>query len=412
MIRRLIIFFLLGYCFAASAQLTVAEFIKSAERDPEVLTFKEQSRYLKTNPYQLPPVQRLEFRTQNRELMLEQQEFGLRLTPANPWEVRHNRNYFKTYESAIDLRSEIAFREALVNRYNAIIYYVYFKERAALIGYRGKLIEDQLSILQRQSGSDFFDADEFVDLQIDQMDRAIEFEEIQFSLLEKVYEIEKLYEHSVGDSLDWSVSNITDVNRITSIVDSLSSLSIASVLLAYQQRKIELAANEYKMEKANINAGFIQTEYDNRRQEQGRTPFNISLGVTIPIVNPNKGDMTKRQLDVIEAKYDLEEAKVEEKDKNITVREKLERLVKQYQTVGEKLRSYETGSLAGTLSVLERGDPRIIVKFNDNLVKLKTLLVRIRRDALLTYIEYLSTGDFIQQRPLLNYLSADLSVLE
>jgi len=409
---RTVIFVCLCFCGRAEGQIAIGEFLLSARQDPEVSTFFEQERYLQTKPYSLSPLQRLEFRTQNRELMPQQQEFGLRFTPSNPWEVKHNRNYFKSYQTALGLRREMALKEALVARYSAVINYIYYREVVALVRYSHKLVNDQLSILQRQSASNFFDADDFVDLQLDLMDRTVEIEEMEFNLLEQRHQVEKLYQRTIGDSLTWSWNQVAGVQRIARVVDSLENLSVASVVLAYQQRKIEMAMHEYKLEKANINAGFLQTEFDNRRQEQGRTPFNISLGITIPIVNPNKGDMTKRQLDIIEATYDLKEEEVEERDRDLATHERAERLFQRFAMAAEKLKAYETGSLSGTLSAMEGGDPRIIVKFNDNLVKLKLLLAKIGRDAMLAYIEYLMASDRIQQQPMVNYLSPSLQAIE
>jgi hypothetical protein len=412
MTTRFPIIILLTVALRVNAQIPVSEFLRSAENDPEVNTFREQSAYLQTKPFQLSPLQRLEFRTQNRELIPHQQEFGLRITPANPWEVKHNNTYFKSYQAAIDLRNEMALKDALTERYVAVIQYVYFREAAALTRYSRELLNDQLSILEKQSGSNFFDADDYVDLQLDLMERTVELEESEFSVIARMHEVEKLYRKSAGDSLAWKLGDLIDMERVAVVMDSLTAVDIISVTQAYQRQKIQLALDEYKLEKANINAGFLQAEFDNRRQEQGRTPFNVSLGITIPIVNPNKGDMTKRQMDVIEARNDLQESVLEEKETTISSQDKAQRLLLRYRMVKEKLKSYESGSLAGMLTAIEGGDPRIVVKFNENLVKLKLLLLRIRRDALLAYVDYLASADKIQQRPMINYLSPTLEEIE
>ena len=90
MIRHILAIAFVLSGLTASAQVTLAEFIKSANEDPEVKTFSEQARYLEQRTYRLPFLQRLELRTQNRELLANQQEYALRVTPANPWEVRNN----------------------------------------------------------------------------------------------------------------------------------------------------------------------------------------------------------------------------------------------------------------------------------------------------------------------------------
>ncbi|HYC86808.1 MAG TPA: hypothetical protein VEB86_16360 [Chryseosolibacter sp.] len=406
-----ILIFCCGVSVRLCAQVSIPDFLRSAERDPQVMTYREQSQFLGTKPYQLSPLQRLEFRTQNRELIGYQQEFGLRLSPANPWEVKHNKKYFQSYQSVVDLQGELALRDALVDRYHAVIYASYYAEVAGLARQRRKLVAGQLAILQQQSGSNFFDADDFVDLQIDLMDRTVEQEEAALAVLEQQHQIEKLYQKPT-DTLNWTWGNLTDIRRLRTVVDSLSSVSVASVIRAYQKQRLELASNEYIVEKANINAGFLQTEYDNRRQEQGRTPFNISLGITIPIVNPNKGDMTKSHLDVIEARHELDESDREEDLRITATIQRAGRLFDHYLVVEAKLAEYENSTLAGTLRAMEGGDPRIVLKFDENLVKLKLLLAKMRRDATLAYIDHLAARDLLQRRPLINFISPSLDVLE
>jgi hypothetical protein len=56
----------------ARAQVSISEFLRSATEDPEVKTFTEQNRFLQQKTYRLPFLQRLELRTQNRELLANQ----------------------------------------------------------------------------------------------------------------------------------------------------------------------------------------------------------------------------------------------------------------------------------------------------------------------------------------------------
>jgi hypothetical protein len=408
MIAKVFVLFFTCCCLSLQAQLTIGGFVNSALQDSDVKMIDEQLRYLKTNPYHLSPLQRLEFRTQNRELLPHQQEFGLRLTPANPWEVRNNTTYFKTYQSSLELQHSVNLKAALAARYEAIIEYLYQKEVRRLLGVSHQLIADQLSILQKQVGSRFFDADDFVDLQLDLMERSVDTDEAGLAIAETIQRIETLWGRSLNDSLQWSLDDLPQSSRLSMIYDSLSAVPGNSLAVAFRQNRIELAESEYKLEKANINTGFIQTEYDNRRREQGRTPVNIALGITIPIVNPNKGDMAKRQLEVIEAKYELDETRIEENSNTRNHAERLRRLLTQNNEVAAKIKAYETGGLGSMMSVLEQGDPRIVVRFNENIIRLKLLLIKIQRETLLAYIASLGAADLLQQQPLVNYLSATL----
>jgi hypothetical protein len=389
-------------------QLSIDQFLLSATSAPSVKSLNEQVKYLRNKPYRLSPLQRLEFRTQNQELQSDQQEYALRITPANPWEIRSNNRYFKAYESSLVYENQIILKEALLERYYCVIEYLYNKELLSHKLENQKLLNDQTLILEKQSGSSYFDADEYLDLQVDHLDVTVELEEIEVDLTDQANQIDRLYGHFNKDEPTWDVSQIIDIDRIRFVVDSISTTALVNMSIAYQQQQVDLANSEYKLEKSNINTGFIQTEYDNRRAEQGRTPINISVGFTIPITNPNKGDMTKRKLEVIEAQHELEEVENMQKNDKTILQQRLSRLIKRYDDLKGKMAGLQSSTLAGTLSTIKGGDPRFILRFQENQVKLKIVLAKIRREILIAYADYLSFSDNLQQQPLRNYLTNGL----
>ena len=157
-----------------------------------------------------------------------------------------------------------------------------------------------------------------------------------------------------------------------------------------------------------INLGFIQGEYDNRRVNQDRNPISISAGLTLPITNPNKGDMARRKLDEIEARYDLEEEIYEaETDKKI-LSDKVRGLVDRMESVEKKINDLRESDLAMTLSSIRGGDPVVLIQFGQNLAKLRELQHKVRRELFISYVEYLAFTDHLQKQPLINFFSPAL----
>jgi hypothetical protein len=411
---RLAKYLFLGLMIVTSsvcAQVTMSDFLRDAASHPDLKTFDHQLSYLDKKPYKLAPLQKLEFRTQNREMITTQQEYALRLTPANPWEVRSNNQYFKDYRTALHLEREMVHKELLTERYAIIIEYLYSSELRSLIEERQTLMATQLAILEKQLGSSYFDADNYVDLKIDHLTESVELEEVDVEISEAVHQVERLYPEAFRKQLNWDYRAAISTEKIQSVADSISQVSIRSATIAYQEQRINLAKSEYKLEKSNMGLGFFQTSYDNRRVEQDRNPVNISLGVTLPIFNPNKGDMTKRKLEQIKAEYDLEESKQEDQTDKLMIQDKLNRLIKQYNNLKTKITELEEGSLARTLTILKKEDPLVRVQFNQNLVRLKILGAKLQRRIRLAYVEYLANTDALQASPVVNYLSNDLERL-
>jgi hypothetical protein len=406
-------FFCLGLLSSeVKAQMTIGEFIGSSIDDPEVQTFTNQISYLGEKPYKLSPLQSMQFRMQNREMLYDQQEFGLRINPANPWEVRNNNRYFKSYQNFISREREVILKEALVERYlNAIL----FSYLAALKSQSDSTqfhLDQQLRILEKQYASSYFDADEYVKLKVEHLDNLVEVEEVDYDLAGQRHMISRLYPKAHNATITWNLRDLISVDRIERIVDSISSVGAISSFIAYQQEKIKVAKSEYNLEKSNVNLGFLQGEFDQRRVNQDRTPINISFGVTIPLVNPNKGDMAKRKLDLIEAEYDLEEATYEGETDRIILVDRLSGLIQRYRNLRSRIVDLEKNNFAQTLSTIKGGDPLIVAQFNQRVGRLKDLLIEIQRDVLLTYVDYLAFTDNLQQQPFVNYLSPGLEAIQ
>ena len=413
MSMKVVYLILLGFFFhdRSMGQVTVAEFIQSSIQAPQVKMFTDQLSYLQDKPYRLSPLQKLEFRTQNRELDPSLQEYGLRFTPANPWEVRNNNRYFQHYQTALSLEKNLVLKQVLIERYLLIISFVYSVDLQTLAEANMKLVENQLLILEKQATSSLFDSDEYMKLKVTLLDKSASLDEIDFDVFNQRSLINQVYPSAFEKAVRWSSSTLISVDRIKEVVDSLNQVTVASSQAAYQQQKINLAESEYNLERANVNVGFLQTEYDNRRVQQNRTPINISLGITIPLTNPNKGDMTKSKLELIEAEDELEGTHQEVQVTKEITRSQLESLINRHRDLHKKVSDLENSSLPYDLSRMRNGDPLAIIRFDESLNKLRILQARLRRNILTSYVDYLAVHDHLQQQPLINFLTDRLEII-
>ncbi len=403
-------FFLLLPMFT-QAQVSMEDFLYAALEEPALKTFSNQDNFLNTKPYRLAPIQKLEFRTESNQLDPERQDFALRLNPANPWEVKRTHEYFKTYQELLQLDRDRLLKESLLARYEVIIGWLYYQE-VSLLKEEDKLnIEKLLSILEGQRYSTYFDAGDYVKLKLDQVEKVIELEEARFEIDNQRRRVEGFYEKAKLKTIDWQVAQIISLENLEALVDSLFQQQVGGGEVAYREKQRDLANTEMLLEKSNINVGFLQTQYQNFRIEQGRKPWSISMGVTIPVFNPNKGDMTKRKLEFIEAEGDRDQAKSDQQTGRELMRAKIKSLLKRHSEINTMMNDLSVGTLATTLQRINDSNPTAVVQLQSNLIKLKTMAARLRQEVLLSYLEFLSYSEVLQQRPLINYLSANLSEL-
>jgi hypothetical protein len=392
--------------FISYAQVSISEFLQSSLEAVEVKTATAQLSYLQTKPYKLSPLQKFEFRTKNRELSPHYQQYAFRFTPSNPWEVRSSNRYFAEYESLLELNRELALKNALVERYSALIAYFYYKELKELSNENLELINRQLKIIENQSGTRIFNADEFVKLKIDQLNKTVEMEEAEYELINSESLINDLYPDSYGKKIDMDVKQLITIEKIEQVIDSLRSEEESnSISIEYHQQKVNVDRSRYNLEKNNFNLGFLQTEYDNRRAYQERTPFNIGLGITIPITNPNKGDMARRKLEEIESQYELNQVQESNRIKVENSFTRLKDLIGSYKNLQTKFQQINSSTMPSNLALLKEGDPGVFLQFEEGMHKLKLIESKLRRRILIEFIDYLSASEHIIKKPYTNYLS-------
>lgn len=397
---------------SSSAQLSVGAFLLSSYQDSELKSARDQLQYLETRPYRLSPVRRLEFRTRSNQLDPDRQDYALRLNPASPWEMKRTSRYYEAFGSTLKSRESLALKEALLDRYELVIQWICYQDMLRLKDKAVRLAENQASLLERQQSSDMFKGDDFVSLKVDQMEYWAEREEINYQLLGfKVY-IEGMCPEAVGQSIAWQDEPLVSVERVGMLVDSLAREEFHSDLVALREKQVNLADEEYALEKSNVNVGYLQAQYESYRLEQEREPWNLSLGITIPVANPNKADMTKRRLEAIDARQELEETRSELSTEKRVTRERLGSLLSQYREIGEKLRTFRTGPMLNTLSIMEEGNPVTVIRYYRSLIKLETTMVKLKQSILSEYIKWLASNDRLHQKPLVNYLSENLLPLE
>lgn len=395
----------------ASAQVSISQFILTANVDPELRMLEDQIRFLDKKEYRLSPLQRTEIRTQNNQLDISRQEYAIRLTPTNPWESRSNSRYFSQYRNVLSHERSLQLKDALLQRYNFVVTFLYLSELKQLGDEGKRLIDLQVAILERQRNSDYFKGEDYVELKLDQMDKSVEAEEAAVDIESHLRAMAEVYPEVSIKTVNWKTEDIISIENIEKVSDNLLNALATSPTLLYRDSQIELANREYALEKANFNFGFIQTTYENFRIEQGRKPWSISGGITLPITNPNKGDMSKRKLEVIEAEHKREDTETKISMQQHAVAEELKSLIRRYHDIKSKRESLNVGSLSRTLAAVSEENPVAMIRFQENLLKLQAIELKLKQNILSTYVKVLGLTDAIQQTPLINFLSEGLETM-
>jgi hypothetical protein len=379
------------------AQVAPPDFLNSAHEDPEVRSLDQRIEFLKAMPFRLAPVQRLEFRTRNNQLDPGRQDYALRITPTNPWESRNSNRYFEEYERGLRLERELALKRALRARYDLWVETAYQNDRVAL-GKAEVALAEKLVILQsaRQTSPDF-DLDDLLKARLDVIDLQLELDELRLDLGQRLAEVATVFPLASGSKIDWSLAEMVAPSSLSGRIDSLHTQAIIGGEVAFRESRVRLAAREAAVQKSNINLGFLQAQYEPYRTEQGREPWSLSLGFVIPVFNPNKGDVAERRLDEMEAQFELDETAAIKSRQRTKQAELLRGLIDQYASLERRKAELEQADLRTALYSGSETNPVLPVRYEQSLLRLSAMKLRVNRQILLAYIAYLDEAEVLQQ---------------
>lgn len=400
-IPGLIISILLStYCYA---QISTDEYLLGAAEELGVLTYQEQLNYLNGKPYKLAPLRRVQFRTENDQLAEEQQEYALRIHPSNPWLVKRNNTLFESQKSILDLEATIAYKEELVKRYEDIIDYCFQKKEVELDSALLANLKQEHEVLITITSDRNFNTDRLVDVKIESLEQLLKLEESQSQWLNTTNKIRSTI--NTESSISWKYNDFINPDSMKYSIDQLSNSTEYSVELDLQQRKIELVKNEIAIEKSIDNLGFIQTDYNPWRNNGNF--FGVSLGITVPIFNPNKADVAERNLELMEEQSELEldKRKLNEEKQNLVMN--FNSTYDQYQKFRNEISTLLSQETLDAYLKQKDQNPLKVLKIRGTKTKLDSKLLKYELELYKLYIQTLASFDVLQQLPFKNHLSSN-----
>lgn len=400
---------LIIWCFllpiASFGQVSMEEFLESAFESIQIRQIDQQKGFLESGSYKMAPIRGLEFRTESNQLDPQRQDFALRISPANPWEINRNNAYFEKYQEVIDLGQIRQIKKLIQLRYDLIIDWVYLQDRKSLKDEEIKTIRSLIEILEAQRNSSFFDPENYAEFKIDLIEKQAELQDLMLEEDVLKQRIVSFFPDAQSKNLDWNLDDLVSIERISNWIETHQA-QIESEEVTYHRKLVELSKAEWELEKSNLNIGFLQAQYQQFRLAQDRKPWNIGLGIRLPIFNPNKGKMAEKKLDIFEAEGNLTQVQNEHVAEVELVKSKLVGLCENYFSIQNQLEDLDLNSIEKNLNSLSANNPAVNLRFQRNLLKSKNILARHQRDIYAAFIEYLSLTDALQQRPIVNYLGS------
>lgn len=394
----------------AQSDFDINEYLAGSTSANEIESIRSQYDHLSQANFKSPFLREVEFRLRTPDVQTPPNDFRLRFSPVNPYERKYNKEY-------IDVKKELYQSEQLVNFTEVL------ERRYLLIIQRFQLSEaEKLEIMESSKYQNLIQAYRYnkdASLELIKLDKRHLNNELN---LEEIYADIRAIEYLIGSEFSFNGTiSFEEFNFVT--VDQIEeelALSGSSndendknddnhnIYIVNKQNRIKETESEFKIEKGEAfrNIGYLQAEYRSTRGESFDDRLGFQLAFQLPIVNPDRPQLERRKLRVIEDQNEIQEVRKEVSDQQFYYMNNLKLLSSQYHKIDQKLKSLRGFDLSKPLGI------DAILEIEDYRSDLENQKLSIFKDILSDYIQLLAVNGTLSQSPIVNYLSAERTPIE
>ena len=391
-------------------QFNMDDFLSTARNDISLSPTQSKIDFLKENNFNGPWISRVEFRTRSNNANLSQEDFRFRLTPGNPGELKANKRYYDKQVVLLNIEYQDELNNALLKRYSLAIDHVFeFRKKENLnkqLGINRKLID----LMSKGGGTYSVDMGDLIDVQSDELDMMLAMENSKINIDEIEYIIRDFYEYS--GNIDWEQTELIGIDDILNLFAEFKNKpSGQHINLVKMEQKNNLAAERFNIEKSERlnNIGYFQAEYDTDRGNEPYDHFGYQIGIRIPIVNPDKPQLNRRKLALMDDEALLDEKKDDFRKSLELAVLRMDNYNVQYIEINKKLDHLSKQNFLALKSPGKSIKMSDMIKMNEFYIDLLDKKNSVEKKIYLTYLEYLNLNGKLTEAPMRNYLSKNLS---
>ena len=398
---------LVFFYFPSVGQFSINEYLSEARNDVRLYENKVKSEFLERNPYRSPVLHRVEFRTRTNDFNLTQDDFRFRLNPTNPFEMNANKKYYNLESTSLIVEYQYALNRAIYRRYNQIIAYFQLEDEIVFQEQEILVQKDQLKILEAALNDTDFEISEYIQQKENLINLILELNELLHDKELILHEIRS--EYSFPGEIDNTGKAFISYDHIKDIVELKSAVpdTVNNIHIENLNRQAMLEEQRIRVEQAEgrRNIGYLQAEYDRMRGNEFEEHFGFQIGVRLPITNPDKPDLNRRRLGLIEDKADIVREKTALDIQCELLKMDMSYLFDQNDLIAEAI---SNDSLLKLLSQDLNIRPEDLLEAQKSVLKMKKYEKLLQWDIYQTFIDYLYYSGKLIDVPLKNYLSENL----
>ncbi len=389
-------------------QTPTTVFLATAKTKTTVLRQEGFINTLKSTPYKLPFVEKINAQTETDRFQLQRQQFQTRVS-FNGWEeMKQEKKWKQANISVEEADKNVLFQDALLDRYALLLDYRAAFKTLNLYQKIYLVFKDKRDVYQKMAKlSTNFDIEDL-----------IKAEENVYQYQQKIAETENAirlmqqFSQRLLDAKDAVLLDTTNwipLSKMRDFVANLSKTPTNNALLSQQEAKIGLAQANYDVEKATTKkiVDYAQMKYGARPTTNLQTEFSIGLGFVVPYRGSSKTVLKRLSFKQLEEKNKLEDIRENLDLQLFSEQQALDIILKEHDLVSQQINDNQTLYALDHYAQIQGSSPIVLLRMQELVLQRQARLLDLEREAFVKYIKLLYTTGKLAALPLQNYLSAN-----
>ena len=399
------------HAFAGISSFSMNRYLSTAFQDDTLSFQNETISFLKNTSSNTPFLNEIEFRMKIDEFESDKQQYAVRLKPNGWGEAENGRKVHDKTVQYNETYYDFLLNQALKDRYDIIIDYLYNRRIISLNEKLMVLYEDRVNVLKQSVDNVNFNPDDLIDAETDVI--RLELDLIDLKNDTVTIEGEILRNLPGADAVDFDTAGMIGIPAMKKIIAGTDLSEGQNIHLEHTRQDAALSKAQYELEKSENRKflSFIEAAYDTDDQDDFEEAFSIQVGISIPFGNPNRLDINRRKLSSLRAQSEYAIRQKEVREDSAILSRDVNRLIAQYIVLKAKNTRSKTQSSFDTYRRMEGVSPLILLKLKESLLKTDIAMQKINRRIYEKYIQFLDISGKLSEKPYKNYLSDNLELI-
>ena len=362
--------------------------------------------------YNIPFIRSVELRTESRDLLLERQEYTIRIKPNSFGAISNQRKLYQNKILEVEIEDQLKFNEELEKRYLLIVDYIFTERLIALFNEKQIQLNDKLTILGQSIYDSNFDVKDLIDAEDELLNTNLKLSNLKEERVNLQYLIKQFFNDSDND-ISINTEDLIEPQDITEYTYEENNPD-DHLEIILQNIKLDVIDNEMKVESSKSKQVFdyFQARYGGKYSFLFNENFSIGLGINLPFFGNTRERKGEYYFDKLNEESKLNELKIAIKEDQKKMIDAFNLAKTNYQTLYDQTNKSSVSNLLETYKKIEGISPLILLKLKILQHKKKIETHKTEYELYRSYIKLLVSKEILFQRPLMNHLSSTKELID